>query len=311
MFEKIYSIFNSNSTNSRLLQMLIILAIIFIIITIYNRYYSTMKMEGFRQSDRYILKENQETYDEFYSQIYDDLMLSQTRAEYEVSQIVEMTEPSKQYSSFLDIGSGTGNMIHYLKQTGYTAYGIDKSKAMVAKSQQKFPNVQVKCGNAMEPITFDRATFTHILCVGLTIYEFENKAQLFKNSYFWLQPNGYLIIHLVDRKTFDTIIPGGKPTVIDHPQKYSENRITDTIIDFIDFKYKSTYDFSKENGQVVHKETFTDKQTQNVRENERVLYMENISDILSLAKKYGFIVKGKVDMVGKDGEHLYILERLM
>ena len=309
MFQKIYSIFTSNSMNSRLLQTLILLAITFIILNLYNRYFYK-KLEGFSQNDRYILKEGTNIYDEFYTQIYDELMLPQNRAEYEVLKIVEMTEPSKSYSIFLDIGSGTGHSLNYLNKLGYQTYGIDQSKSMVGFSQAKFPDISVKCGNVKDPIIFDRSTFTHILCIGMTIYEFENKWIFFQNCYFWLQQNGYLIIHLVDREKFNTIIPSGKPEVLDNPQKYSKTRITDTIVDFIDFKYKSTYDFSK-TGAVIHKESFTDVKTQNVRENEKKLYIDSIQDILLLATKYGFLIKGKVEVKDTEGEYLYIFERMM
>jgi hypothetical protein len=181
---------------------------------------------------------------------------------------------------------------------------------MVGFSQAKFPDIAVKCGDVKDPITFDRGTFTHILCTGMTIYEFENKWVFFQNSYFWLQANGYLIIHLVDREKFNTIIPAGKPAVLDNPNKYTKSRITDTIVDFIDFKYKSSYDFSKTDS-VIHKESFTDMKTQNVRENQKTLHMESIQDILLLATKYKFLVKGKIEMRDTDGEYLYIFERMM
>ena len=99
MFQKIYSIFTSNSLNSRLLQILILFAILFILLNIYKRFFP-IKLEGFSQSDRYILKEDNDIYDNFYTQIYDNLMLSENRSEYEVSKIIEMTEPSKSYSVF-------------------------------------------------------------------------------------------------------------------------------------------------------------------------------------------------------------------
>jgi hypothetical protein len=194
---------------------------------------------------------------------------------------------------------------------------------MVDKSQDKFPEAPIKCGDVLEPITYDRGAFTHIICSGFTIYEIENKARFFQNCYFWLQPNGVLILHLVDKDTFDPIIPAGKPRVLDSPQKYSNIRITDTLIDFIDFTYKSSYDFSKSDGRVLHRETFTDNKTKNIRENERTLFMKNTEDILTMATKYGFVVKGKVVMsepnneitnkewVDTPSQFLYILERLM
>ena len=309
MFQKIYSIFSSNHFNSRILQFLIILALIFIILHVYNNYRSS-KLEGFSQSNSYSLKEDNQIYDDFYTQIYDDLMLPETISQYTVSKIIEMTEPSQQYSVFLDIGSGTGHTVNSLRKKGYQAHGIDQSKAMVGFSQTKFPDISVKCGNVENPITYDRGTFTHILCTEKTIYEFEDKSIFFQNCYFWLQQNGYLILHLVERNNFNTIIPAGKPNMLDDPQKYSENRITDTLIDFFHFQYKSSYDFSKEN-KVIHKERFTDTKTNAVRENEKTLYIEPINTILLLANKYGFLTKGKINIYNKDGEYLYILERMM
>lgn len=309
MFQKIYSIFSSNRFNSRILQFLIILALLFIILHVYNNHYSS-KLEGFSQSENYILKEDKQIYDDFYTQIYDDLMLPQTSSQYTISKIIKMTEPSKQYSVFLDVGSGTGHTVNTLRKKGFQAHGIDQSKAMIGFSQTKFPDISVKCGNVENPIAYDRGTFTIILCTEKTIYEFENKSTFFQNCYFWLQQNGYLILHLVERNQFNTIIPAGKPSMLDDPQKYSENRITDTLIDFINFQYKSTYDFSKTD-KVIHKETFTDTKTNVVRENEKTLYIEPIETILLLANKYGFIAKGKVNIYNKDGEYLYILERMM
>jgi SAM-dependent methyltransferase len=290
-------------------------------IILYKQSVSLARQEGFVQGDKYILKENQNAYDDFYAQIYDDLMLPDKKSEYEVSKIIEMTEPSRYYSSFLDVGSGTGDMVNILKKNGYKACGIDKSSAMIAKSQYKFPDASMKCGDVLDPITFDRGTFSHITCTGFTIYEIENKSLFFQNCYFWLQQNGYLILHLVDKDTFDPIIPAGKPKVLDSPQKYSKKRITDTLIDFMDFTYKSTYDFSKLDGRVTHKETFTDTKTQHIRENEQTLFMRNIEDVLSTAMKYGFIVKGKIVMgeyensnnedMDTPSQFLYILERIM
>jgi hypothetical protein len=145
--------------------------------------------------------------------------------------------------------------------------------------------------------------------MGLTIYEFDNKREFFNNSYFWLKSGGYLVLHLVDKNKFDTIIPGGKPSLLSNPQSYTEKRIKDTIIDFIDFEYKATYDFN--NSQVTLKETFTDGLTKNIRQNEFRLYMDETKDILILAVNAGFLVKGYATYkeLGDENQYIYILER--
>ena len=42
----------------------------------------------------------------------------------------------------------------------------------------------------------------------------------------WLMPGGYLIVHLVDRESFDPILPPGNPLYVVSPQKYAKERIT-------------------------------------------------------------------------------------
>lgn len=309
MFEKIITMFTSNSRNNRLFQILIILAIIMIIFN-YKTSFTPTGKEGFTQSERYTLRANDDSYDDFYSQIYDKLMLPKEKTAGIISKMIAMTVPSKSYSTFLDVGSGTGNLVSALRSSGYKAYGIDKSQAMVDQSKQLIPDAPIKCGDVLDTITYDRGAFTHIICTGMTIYEITDKSQFFQNSYFWLQNNGYLILELVDRSTFDTVIPSGNPGILDgQVNKYSETRITDTLIDFPDFTYHSTFKFNNNGTTVIHKETFTDSCTKNIRENERVLEIDNPNDILKLAVQYGFIIKGKASMESP-GEYLYILERL-
>jgi SAM-dependent methyltransferase len=287
---------------------MIILSIILIAIYFYKKQNLAPFYEGFSQDSRFVSKFQDDKYDDFYVKIYDSIMVPKKRVDYEISKIIEMTEPNKK-SVFLDIGSGTGDLVSSLHSKGHKVFGIDKSKSMVDQSEKKYPDVQVKCGDVKETMIYESNTFTHILCMGLTIYEFDNKRDFFSNCYFWLKSGGYLVLHLADRKKFDTIIPGGKPTLLSNPQSFSEKRIKDTIIDFIDFEYKSTYDINNTN--VVLKETFTDGLTKNVRQNEFTLYMNETNDILKLAASVGFLMKGYATYkeLGDENQYIYILER--
>ena len=118
-------------------------------------------------------------------------------------------------------------------------------QSMINYIDKNHPNVNTKCGNAKESITYEKGSFSHILATGMCIYLFENKDEFLRNCFYWLKPGGYLILHLVDREKFDTIVPRGKPGLLKHPQKYASSRITSTNIDFIDFKYNGKYDFSQ------------------------------------------------------------------
>ncbi len=311
----IWSFITSTNPNTQWLRLLIVLCILLLLVWGKRMYMPNLYTEGFTQNDKYVVKRNADIYDLFYIGIYDYLNKTKKRSEFEATKIVETTQPDKQNSVMLDIGCGTGCIVNELVSKGYRAFGVDKSVAMVDLAKQKFPNASVKLGNAEDSMEFDRETFTHILCLNKTIYEFPDKVAFFRNCYHWLVPGGYLIIHTVDPKKFDPIVPAGKPRIIDNPQKYAKERITDTVIDFMDFKYKSAYDFRdiNRNGTVRHVETFTDKQTGNIRENEHILAMDDEKAILDAARLSQFVGYGQFTMKeynGDENQTVYILQKI-
>jgi hypothetical protein len=129
-----------------------------------------------------------------------------------------------------------------------------------------------------------------------------------------------LVLHLAEKDSFNAIIPGGKPEALDSIEQLGEKRVTTTIIDFTDFLYKSEYvPYKNNNGndtkQVIHKETFTDKSTQNIRQNERVLKFDSFDEIINMAIRSGFIAKGYFTMEKGPSrdvhQRIYILERTL
>ena len=299
-----------------LFEILLILSLIIFTMLFYKSFIKKnihADVEGFQQQEKFILKENGETYDDFYGEIYDNLMLPEERVNYEMEIILRTLQPDKKYSSMLDIGSGTGVLVNFLKMKGYNAYGVDKSKDMVNISKSRH-DIDVKHANVEEAMAYDRALFTHIYCMNFTMCEIENKAQLFKNCYYWLQNNGYLILHLAEKDSFNTIIPSGKPEILDSTKQLGEKRVTTTIVDFTDFVYKSEFNDGK-NDMMIHKETFTDKLTNNIRQNERVLRFDTFDAIMNVALSAGFIAKGYFTMENGPSrdvyQRVYILERTL
>jgi SAM-dependent methyltransferase len=278
---------------------------------IYRKYTHTINREGFSQAEHFVLKRGDAIYDDFYANVYDKIMKPDERTDFEIEKIIEITQPSVENSVILDVGSGTGHLVDRFSRRGFRIYGVDKSAAMVKKSENNFPACEMKCGNvAANPMEFEHNTFTHILCCGFTVYSIENKNEFFRNCNHWLMANGYLVLHLVDREQFDPIIPSAKPELIENPQKYTETRITSSGADFDDFSYKAEYDFSKP--QVLLKETFVDTSTKKIRQHEQTLYMESKESILQTAKLCGFIIHGQTTGYnGDDHQYLYVLERIM
>jgi SAM-dependent methyltransferase len=271
------------------------------------------KKEGFHQDSPFILKQNQAIYDDFYAKYYDELYACAELSDFIVAQVIDMTLPSKEYSVFLDVGSGTGALIDALQQSGYTVYGIDKSQAMIDYSESIRPDIQVKCGDFVDPLAFEQNTFSHVLCVGRTLYEIDDKYDFFRNCYYWLKSGGYLIVNLVDPEDFDTVLPGAKTKYTMNVQKHTNKRVLETEIDFSNVVYKSKMDFNKKNENTCNCkmiENFIDNASGNVIQNERIMVMESKKVLVEMAEKAGFVVYGETKYIGDEHEYLTIFQRI-
>lgn len=300
------NIFFGRTLHSRTLCFLVILCCFLLII--WYKKDNIIKNEGFEQEGQFIIKRDDDVYDDFYADIYKKLHKPEDNATFITDIIIKM-KPDKEDSVMLFIGGYEETNILQIK--GYDTYCIDKSVQTVSYANQKLPTLKIKVGNLQLPMMYDSATFTHISCVGLYAYRIDNKMQLFRNIYNWLIPNGIFIIQMADRNSFNTIVPAGKSSIIDNPQKYSDGRITETEINFENFTYNSKYDFenAEKNNIVIFSEVFTNKNTQKVRKNEQTLYFENIEDILKIVVNCGFKMKKKIPLESDENQYIFIFER--
>ena len=306
----ILNIFNSTNPNLYYLRLLLILTVMIVAILLTNHIRKDTKynVEGFSQKEQFVCKREQEAIDSIYVDMYDSLHNTQERCQKELIKVIEMTEPSPKYSKILDIGSGTGYVVNELLEAGYDTYGVDINKNMIKYSERKYPDGDYILGDVMDPMIIDKSIFTHILCTYFTIYSFEDKKQFFKNCYYWMQPNSYLIIHLVDKNKFANLIPYNN-TYNETNETINNERLISVNAIFEDFSYKGKCNIG-ENSSLT--ETFTDKQTGHIRQNEHTLYIEDHEEILKMAQTYGFILKGKSNMYNCNydkHQYLYTLER--
>jgi SAM-dependent methyltransferase len=263
-------------------------------------------IQGFSEQNNFVLKQDNEVFDKFYVNIYDDLLHSEIKNNYEIGEIVNKTVPDSR-SIILDIGSGTGHHAGALKKAGYEVQGVDISPAMVAKASQNYPDVPFHSGNILKTMMFPSESFTHITCLYFTIYQIKDKAQLLKNCFHWLMPGGHLVIHVVDREKFDPIIPASSVMLGVSPQKYAKERITRSNVAFKDFDYKAEFEEIFPNDLAIFREVFKDKHSKRVRQHEHNLYMPKHESIVSLAKEVGFIMVGKINMKDVNYEHQYLV----
>jgi len=325
MFTYLSKIITSNNPNLFFMKLLLILAILFLTLYLYRvseppHSKKSKALEGFQQEKPYILKQNQDIYDDFYAEMYDGVNKREKICQRELFQIIKMTEPTTANSVFLDIGSGTGCVVNELANAGYDTYGIDKSSAMVEFSETKYPNINIKHADIFDAMVYENGLFTHVLCLNMTIYEFANKRQFFSNCYYWMKPNGYLIVNLVNPSKLSTKKyfkqKGLTKMLFDNllPETDDDIPLSTTIADFDDCKYQESFQVSKDSSTVVFKQTFNDKASKNIRENEQTLNMETIDEILDMAKQAGFIVHSKTGMKkcnGDDNQYLYVFERAL
>lgn len=290
--------------NKGLLHILINLFILAIFVLIFN-YFSdnVISKEGFVQLEKFVLKKDGNSYDEFYAEVYDKIHSPDPKKE--LAEILKITGADKN-SAFLDVGSGTGCTLLALADSGAKCIGIDKSEAMVTVAKEKCGPL-VKHGDVTEPIQFTRNQFTHILCLNQTIYEIEDKHAFFTNCRYWLRNGGALVLHLVDKNRFNTVV--GRHFLLDNPQKYVKERITKSETDFGNFTYFAKYDI-RQKGASTFVETFTDATTKNVRQNERTLFMDTEDAVLKVAQQCGFSQHGKINMASindDEFQNIYVL----
>jgi SAM-dependent methyltransferase len=314
-------------------KILMLVLFLLIIIILFKSFDSIQ--EGFDQDADFIIKENDEILDDFYVNIYDQLLFSTIKNDFEISEIIHITKPVKMInpieetkptvamepalpisiknpSKILDVGSCTGHTVGGFKKRDYNIVGIDNCELMVKKAQQNYPKYKnlFMNGDVRDVLLFQPNSFTHILCLYFTIYYIKDKKLFFNNCMNWLNPGGYLIVHLVDRNQFDPILPPGNPLITVSPQRYAKNRITNTDITFNNFTYSSNFELNRDTNIAL----FNEKMKANngkVRKNQLELYMNTHEKILLQAQNMGFNIIGKVDMVKCEYEYqyLYILQK--
>lgn len=299
-FKKVTKVFYKTSPWFKLL----LIAIMFMLFSGIIRRHKQSR-EGFTQEKQFIVKDGPILYDDFYVNIYDNLLFNQVKNEYEVGEIINKTTPSKQ-SLLLDIGSGTGKHVALFNAKGIPAQGLDLSPAMVDFAKATHPALEFKVGNTLDVHLFPYNTFTHITCLYFTIYYIQDKTTFFNNCFQWLRPGGYLTIHLVNRNQFNPILDKADPLHLISAQRYAEKRITNSLIKFNDLQYKGNFVFDKNNDKAYFEESFKEENTQNVRKQTHQLYMPTQRHILTLAKEVGFILEAKIDLLAVQYEYQYL-----
>jgi len=289
-------------------MVILLIVTVFVLVRNHHRY----TVEGFESAASppdFGVKRNVDTvYDKFYTGIYDSLVLSESKNHFEMTSLMKTATFGKT-SVLLDIGSGTGHHVNLFSKDAYRTVGLDLSPAMIARAKRNYPKEEYLLGDATDSLMFQESQFSHVTCFYFTIYYIQDKRRFFANCFNWIHPGGHLMLHLVDRDTFDPILPAGSPFVLVPPQKYAKKRVMDTSVKFDTFKYSSKFELKGD--RATFHETFEDDATDSIRKNEHHMEMEPHEYILRIAQAEGFILTKKTDMgqCGYDNQYLYTLQR--
>ena len=298
------SIFNTFSVWAKVL---LFISLLLLIVVAFNALTNRNSKEGFEQKDEFTFKEGPEVYDNFYADIYDHLVYSQLKDQYEIGEIINSTNPTEE-SIILDIGCGTGHHVALMGKQGHQVTGVDISDAMVKKAKENYPEENFIKGDAMNSQLFSANSYTHIFCLYFSIYYFKDKDRFFANCMKWLMPGGFLVVHLVERDMFDPILPPANPLFLVSPQKYAKDRITQSKVVFNNMEYVANFHLDKSKDTASFNEKFKDRNSGKTRKNKHIFYMEPDKSIVVRAKNAGFILQGKIDLlkVGYEYQYLYI-----
>lgn len=291
-----------------IIENLLYILIVFIVINIFINYVRPVK-EGFSEKRELVIKKNERSYDDFYANMYDNIFYNKIKNDYEIGMIYNHPGPTEK-TIVLDVGSGTGHHVNALASEDIKVIGIDKSEEMVIKAKKNYPALEFHREDVLNRAAFSGSTFTHITCFNYTIYYFDNKRKFFENCYYWLKPGGCVILNLVNKNTFDPVMPAGNPFIFSG-DKHVEKNGKETRIKFVGYDYKSNFEIYPNDDTAVLKERFKDVKTGNQRKQELLLYMPTQKRILNTAKNIGFVLLGQFDMseVNAHSQFIYILQK--
>ena len=112
-------------------------------------------------------------------------------------------------------------------------------------------------------------------------------------------------------KKFSPIVAASDPILILSPQNYSKKRITESVAEFNNFKYKAKFSYDENSSQGNFDEYFKFYKKPGVRQNEHKLKMIGIKPLVKMAKNLGFSLKNTVHLgkCGYDYQYLVVLQK--
>lgn len=276
--------------------------------------------EGFenKEGETILLNDPDEYYDEFYASFYDSLWHTPDVISYERASLREIALDGRDKNeiSVLDMGCGTAPHACWFGETGLKYTGMDSSEGMLDKARKNCPSANFVKGDMRQPSSFAPKSFTHVLLMNQTVYQFPNPKVLADNASYWLQPEGLCVVHMVHPNKFDPVLQLASPFAAFSMQKYSADRVVNSEIYYDQFKYQSKFLKKDDADEAKWQETITfydPDQNKGVkfREQTQSLTMPSMERLIDIFKGSGFRLKEVVDLVscGKEYQYLVYFEK--
>ena len=264
-------------------------------------------------------------YDEQYARLYTMIVDNPKKSlvNFEIDDLVERTR-LKDFGSkaiLLDVGCGTGTHLHTIAEQLPTAelYGLDQSSAMLDVARKRIQEhrgrVRLIKGDLNDPRSLYEGMCTHMVCYYFSFYYAKSPRQFFENARRWLQPNGYLCIHLVDPSKFDPVPEVANPIRGISLQRYFKRRKTDAKVilagNTTNRLYKCDFNYVPEQQRAVFTEAIIDPSQKFVRRHTTKLHMPHHEVVVQIARKSGFRLRHVTSLleIGDEYEYLCYLQR--
>ena len=251
-------------------------------------------------------------YDEFYAKVYDQLVQPQARAAMETKVALEWMEQAGRAVGELrvaDVGCGTGLHVDLFARQGVrSVVGYDKSEHMITEAKRRYPDRDFRVGDAMVPLMAAADQFDLVTMYYFTLYTVPDRRKLLQNIYLWLAPGGVFVVHLVNKLKFDPVLEAASPFVGFSVQKYADDRVTKSTVNFQEFDYEG--DFQLHGSRGVFEEEFQFRDGR-VRRHEQRVWMPNIDAIVSEINGAGFKYAHHVDLtaIGYEYNYLFVFQK--
>jgi SAM-dependent methyltransferase len=257
-----------------------------------------------------------QSFDQFYATIYQDLFYRNLVDDYIVGIILNKIQPVRQTDALI-VGSKTGKHVNTLSKKGYNAYGLESSKDMILSAMNKYPGNKYVLGNGMNQLVFEPEQFTLVSILDFTIYTIQDRRALFENAYRWLAPGGYLAVHLINvGGYYDSQVMTAKerrfsPTIsklFDRSPPVNPLGNNDSVVG--GYLYKSNIRMNTYDPDMIEMyEVFTNKKSGKKYNKTTNFYTPDQSVILSEAKDSGFNMLAQYNLMSnnKPYQFLYIL----